>query len=145
MAKLFFDTNIALDILLKRDPHYKAAQTIIELALEDDRVKICIAECSLANLVYLTGKEIKTGTRGIERIIDFIESYSLLSAHSDAYIRALESPFKDKEDALQYYVGLHSDCDYFITRDLDDFLPFASSALPVMTPEQFMDEIEPPG
>lgn len=143
MAKLFFDTNIVLDILLMREPHYADALMLVELTDEDDRIQIYSAECSLANLVYLTGKEIKTGARGIDRIIAFLKSYPALSAMNDTYIHALESPFKDKEDALQYYVALQHQCDYFITRDENDYKPFASASLPVLTPAKFMREIEP--
>lgn len=145
MAKLFLDTNIVLDILIKREPHYLESRQLIDLAIEDDRIKILIAECSLANIIYLTQKEIKTGLRGIDRIIAFLESYSVLSVLNDTYIRALESPFKDKEDALQYHVALQHQCDYFITRDESDYKPFASKSLPVVSPAQFLKDIEPPG
>ncbi len=142
MAKIFFDTNIVLDILLKREPHYANSIQLVDLALEDDRIQICMAECSLANVVYLAEKETKTGQRGIDKIIAFLKSYSVLSAHKENYILALESPFKDKEDALQYYVALQHQCDYFITRNEKDYKPFLSASLPILTPLQFIKEIE---
>ena len=48
---------------------------------------------------------------------------------------ALNSEFKDFEDAIQYYAALESDIDIIITRNLKDF---KKSDIPVMTGLQFI-------
>lgn len=52
MPELFLDTEAAVAILTKREPHYKYSIQLLELAANDE-VQILIAESSLANLIYL--------------------------------------------------------------------------------------------
>ncbi len=56
-------------------------------------------------------------------------------------IEAITSPFKDKEDALQYYTALNHGADYFITRNITDYKS-TSVRLPVMTPVEFIKSLE---
>ena len=56
-------------------------------------------------------------------------------------LQAISSPFKDKEDALQYYTALNYGADYFITRNIPDYKK-ATLRLPVMTPAKFMKSLE---
>lgn len=143
MAKIFLDTNIALDLIVKRAPFYAHAEPLLDLAIEG-MIELHLSESSLPTILYTTTEIYKTGAGGIKRIIELVESCQLLSAPKHIYLQALESPFKDREDVMQYYIALHNRCDYFITRDLD-FQQFKSAALPVMAPADFLKEIEPPG
>ena len=52
-------------------------------------------------------------------------------------LEALNSKFKDKEDALQYYTALYHGADYFITRNTKDY-KHKTIALPVFSPQEFM-------
>ena len=54
--------------------------------------------------------------------------------------QAISSPFKEKEDALQYYTALDHGADYFITRNVSDY-KHLSDRLPVMRPKEFTDYI----
>jgi hypothetical protein len=56
-------------------------------------------------------------------------------------IQAISSPFKDKEDALQYYTALYRGADYFITRNISDYKK-SSGRLPVMTPVEFIKSLD---
>lgn len=142
MAKVFLDTNVALDIVLKRIPFYKDAVFLLELAA-DDSIELCISECSLPTIVYTSLESYKAGAKGLKRIIAFVEGCQLLAAPQHIYLQSLGSPFRDKEDVIQYHIALHNRCDYFITRDADS-AEFQLSTLPVQSPQQFLKEIEPP-
>lgn len=135
MAKLFLDTNILLDIVLVRED-YEQAEKMMDLAT-DELMDVVTSESSLANTIY-------SAPKAIDKIILLLRTCKIISADTITLIRALESGFKDKEDAIQYYVAMHNTCDYFITRNLADFHPYASAALPAMTPQQFNDHIKPP-
>lgn len=52
-------------------------------------------------------------------------------------MRALQSNFKDKEDALQYYSALNAGVDYFITRNKKDY-SHTEISLPVHSPAEFV-------
>ena len=50
-------------------------------------------------------------------------------------IKALVSPFKDFEDATQYYCAIENNCDVILTNNIKDF---SLSSLPVMTVNEFL-------
>jgi hypothetical protein len=52
---------------------------------------------------------------------------------------ALNSEFRDFEDAIQYYTAIENNQDLIITRNLSDF---RESKLPVMTAGEFIKYIE---
>ncbi len=59
----------------------------------------------------------------------------VISLDSKVFDMALNSEFKDFEDAIQYYAAIESDIDIIITRNLKDF---KKSDIPVMTGLQFI-------
>jgi len=48
----------------------------------------------------------------------------------------MKSPFKDFEDAMQYFSALSEGCDVIITRNKKDF---AESKIQVLEPQEFLD------
>ena len=52
--------------------------------------------------------------------------------------KALNSSFKDFEDALQYFTALQSNCSVIITRNGKDF---KHSTIPIMTAEEYLSSI----
>ena len=59
----------------------------------------------------------------------------ILPVDADGVRFAIDSKFKDFEDALQYYTALKHRCNYIITRNIKDY---KSSGIPVLTAEQFL-------
>jgi hypothetical protein len=60
----------------------------------------------------------------------------VLAIDKDVILKALNSSFKDFEDALQNYSAeLNGQIDLIITRNIKDF---RSSALGIMTPENYL-------
>jgi predicted nucleic acid-binding protein len=138
LPDIFLDTDVSFDIISKREPHYASSVQVLELAAKG-RVRLLISESSLANLFYLCFDIYKIENAG-SKLSDFIAACELVHSGKDNALLALNSHFKDKEDALQYYTALHAKADYFITRNIKDYKPKKTS-LPVYTPDQFMNEI----
>ena len=55
--KVFIDTNIFLDILCKREQFVDDALSIFDMAV-DDKIDLLISDLSIANIKYITRKEI---------------------------------------------------------------------------------------
>ena len=138
LPEVFLDTDIAFDILSKRKPYFENSVRILELAASD-RVAILIGESSLANLIYLSFDIYKLEHAEI-RLLDFISVCSIISGGKSVMFEAISSKFKDKEDALQYYTALNHGADYFITRNISDY-KYSSKRLPVMSPEEFLNQL----
>jgi predicted nucleic acid-binding protein len=139
LPEVFLDTDVAFDIISKREPHYEVAIQLLELTAKD-QIALQIAESSIANLIYLSFDIYKLAD-ATSRLSDFIAACSVKSGGKPVMMEALASKFKDKEDALQYFTALHSGADYFLTRNTKDY-KITSKLLPVSHPSEFLKSIE---
>lgn len=139
MDNLFIDTDVAFDIISKREPHYVYSIQILQLAA-DGKVKLFISESSIANLFYLSFDIYKIKD-AVLKLSDFVGACDLLVAGKQNILGALRSEFKDKEDALQYYTALNANLKYLITRNIKDY-KYGDGEISVFTPAQFLDLYE---
>ena len=56
MDQLFIDTDVALDLLSRREPHYKAAALLFSQA-DKKKIKLNISSLSFGNLHYLLTRQ----------------------------------------------------------------------------------------
>ena len=138
LPEIFLDTDVAFDIISKREPHYTSSVRLLQLAAKET-VRLVISESSLANLFYLSFDIYKIKDAN-SKLSDFITACELVPAGKEIALLALQSAFKDKEDALQYYTALHAKADYFITRNIKDY-KHKNTSLPVYSPDEFFKEI----
>lgn len=138
LPEIFLDTDVAFDILSKREPHFQHSVRLLELAGKDEAV-LLISESSLANLIYLSFDIYKL-KNAEKRLLDFISACEIISGGKEIMIQAVSSSFKNKENALQYFTALNHGADYFITRNISDYKK-VSKRLPVMTPSEFANSI----
>jgi predicted nucleic acid-binding protein len=136
--KLFLDTNILLDILLHRKPFYAASAQVFRL-IEIGIYTGMTTPISLTTIEYVATKQhgrIIT-TSLIKQLCDVLAIASVDAAVVQA---ALDSPFDDFEDAVQYVAALNAGCTHIITRNTSDF---AASQLPVLPPAVFLEMYAP--
>lgn len=133
MVKIFLDTNVILDLLGKREPFYEDAKLFLNLH-SNGLARLQIAESSLGNLYYLAFNVYKLEYSEFT-LSEFITVCDILSAGKEVIYKSLNSNFKDKEDALQYYTALVNRCDFLITRDKKDFK--YADEIPVTSPKEF--------
>ncbi len=67
--KIFFDTNILLDVLLEREPFYEQAAILWSL-VEKEKLTGYISAISVNNIFYISRKY--KGQENAEKIIDII-------------------------------------------------------------------------
>lgn len=140
IPEVFLDTDVAFDIISGRVPHFETSSKLLDPVIKG-QCDLVISSGCLANLIYL-GMD-------IYKIEDAASNISLLTSMSRlihpskaSLSKAFESDFKDKEDALQYYTALENEVDYFITRNIKDYKPYASS-LHVYLPTAFINLLDP--
>jgi len=139
MHNIFLDTDVAFDIISKREPHYIHSIQLLELAA-NGKVKLFISEGCISNLFYLSFDIYKIKDAA-KKLSDFIEVCELLIAGKKNALHALQSAFKDKEDALQYYTAFEAGLKYFITRNIKDY-KYGTDKLQVFTPVQFLNVLQ---
>ncbi len=132
MRSVFLDTNVPIDLLLRRPFELEAVDQIFELA-EKGRIQLYVSEGVVLTTLYVCKQPLAN-----HAMAALLTNATILASSNAIVLQALSSPFRDKEDAILYHLALHHKMDAFITRDKKDFAPCASPLLPVMTPKEFM-------
>lgn len=131
--KIFTDSDVILDILCKREPHYEYAAQVFSLA-DTRQLRLYTTPLVVANVYYILRKAI-----GIEKAKEALRKLRLLmhiiAIEEQEIDLALNSPFSDFEDALQYYTAVRHHMDMLLTRNIKDY---KEKVLIIQTPEQFI-------
>ncbi len=139
IPEVFLDTDIAFDIISKRQPYFGDSVKILEMAAQN-KVALMISGSSFSTLCYLSFDIYKIKDAS-SKLCDFIQSCALLSTGKMIALQALQSGFKDKEDAIQYFTAHHAGADYFVTRNVKDY-KYALAQLPVLDVSGFINLVE---
>jgi len=133
LKKLFFDTDVILDISIAREMDIKDSVKLINL-VEMGLYKGYTSSVIFTNIHYIQSKLI-----GREVSINFLKKLRLLLSvlNVDDLIihKALESEFGDFEDAIQYFTAMENNIDCIITRNIKDY---KKSVIPVYTPTELL-------
>ncbi|MDE6600958.1 MAG: PIN domain-containing protein [Lachnospiraceae bacterium] len=132
--KILVDTNIILDVLLKREPHTKAAQ-IIMTKCADREITGYLAAHSIPNIFYVLRKDYSQKER--RRFIrNLCEIFRISDLNAEKIILAIDNEqFLDFEDCLQEECAVAETVDYIVTRNLVDF---KQSKVKVIEPDEFV-------
>jgi len=134
--KVFLDTNIALDMLGKREPFFQAASNLFKLG-ETRKVELQISSITFINVQYVLRKQLgkeetKKAIRGLRLLC------KVCNIGEQEIDLALLSEMKDFEDAVQYFTALNNKSKVIITRNAKDF---KGSRLPIMTAEEYLNSL----
>ncbi|OYU85703.1 MAG: PIN domain nuclease [Flavobacterium sp. BFFFF2] len=132
--RLFVDTNIVIDLLVKREAFYNEAQRLFTQS-DLGVVTLIISSLTFANAHCLLCKHLKAD-EARKYLMKFKVLVQVAPLDDKILELALASDFKDFEDAIQYYTAIENQADIIITRNLKDF---KQSKLPVMTAKEYLD------
>lgn len=131
---VFLDSNIILDILLKNEELYKESQQLLNLA-DNHKIDFFISAASITDIFYIVNKKIKDKEKTKEHIKLLLELVSIAGVDESCIMNALNSSWKDFEDAVQYESSVQIQADYLVTRNTKDF---KTSFVEVITPSAFL-------
>lgn len=134
MTKVLIDTDVILDFFFDREPFSESAAKILSLC-ESKEITGFITPVIVSNVYYLLRQNAKH-EKVIEKLKMLISITEIVVINRDSILQALNSKFKDFEDALQNYSAeLNKDIDVIITRNIKDY---KNSSLAVMTPDNYL-------
>jgi predicted nucleic acid-binding protein len=137
MKNLYLDTNIVLDLLAERMPFYTEAAKLFSLA-DKKKIKLSISSLCLADAHYILSRQ--NPEIEVRKVLRKFKVLVIVLPLDDKITDlALNSDFKDFEDAIQYFTALEYDQDLIITRNQHDF---KESKIPVMTAGEFIKSIK---
>ncbi len=122
-VKIFADTNIVIDFLAQRPFDLEELIQLFEMA-EEHKIEIYISETVVTNSIYIIKDTLQ--------VLRLLKITQVIFITKNSIAEALESNFKDKEDAILYHGALAAGLNYFLTRDPKDFIKFSTSKLPVI-------------
>jgi len=133
--KIFWDTNIAIDLLSPKRKSHEIASKLMSYHVKNNE-QITINSLTLANSSYILTSIYKYKDTPKRLVyLNSISTVCKMDKHQADL--ALASEWDDFEDALQYQSAIAYGCDLIISRDKRGF---KNSVIPVLTPEQFLEE-----
>lgn len=135
MKRVFIDTNIFLDILFRREQFVDDALSIFDMAV-DGQIVLLISDLSIANIKYITRKEIST-EEFYNLIQIFRPIFTIVPLGAEVIDKAISLQASDFEDALQYFSAVQAGADCLVTRNIKDF---AFANMEVFDSKTFVDK-----
>jgi predicted nucleic acid-binding protein len=127
--KILLDTNVVLDLLLKKEPFCDDAKSIFE-AIEDGYVDGYLSPTSITTIHYLTSKQ-KGKEKADEVVFKLLKIFNITTVDKIVLIESSLNNGNDFEDSVIYTSALFNDIDFIVTRDKKGF---KNSKVEVITP-----------
>ena len=130
------DTNVVLDLLLKRAP-FEVEALAIWNANRAGQFKGYVSAVTPITVFYVTRKSHGADyARSLVR--EVLKSFLICSLEADILNVAYQLPLDDYEDAAHLASALAYGLDAIVTRDLKDF---EGSPLPILSPADFLNQL----
>lgn len=132
--RILTDTNIVLDVILKREPFYAMSMDVLRLAQRED-IQEYVSASATTDIYYLSYRQLKD-KRLVKKLMK-----NLLTVVSVAYVsereifKAIESDWPDFEDTVQYSVALLQQMEGIVTRNPGDY---KRSEISIWCPEELL-------
>ena len=117
--KVLFDTNILLDILLEREPYIEVAAKLFSL-VDNGRVKGSICATAVTTTYCMTAKGLGS-KRAHDQVRTLLSVFDVATVDDGVLQRALESGFRDYEDAVAHEAARAAGISAIVTRNARDF------------------------
>ena len=114
--KILIDTNVIMDVLVKREHFYVDSARVWTL-IRRKFIAGYLSAISINNLYYIVNK--LQGQKIVESFVD--------------------QTLEDFEDLIQYFSALHEGCDFLVTRNKKDF---PSIGIKIISPGELLRRME---
>jgi len=135
--KVIIDTNIILDVLLKREKFLDKSSKVILLS-EKKIIEGFVSASAVTDIFYITNKTYKDKQKSMGLLKELLKTVGVAAVTEREIFKAIDLEWNDFEDAVQYTTAEKIQADYIITRD---FGGYKDNAIPAIQPEDFLDMI----
>jgi len=132
-VKLLLDTDVVLDVLTERRPHYAASAGVLTY-IERGSARGLIAAHAVTTIHYLLARHL-TRSKATDAIALLLDLLEVAAVDGKTLKRALSLAWRDFEDAVTAVAAIDAGATHVITRNTKDF-----KALPlsVLSPAAFV-------
>lgn len=133
MLNILIDANIIVDVMTTREPFFDMSARVID-AVEFKIVDGYISATSVTNIYYIARRTLKDRAATRELFKKILRVVKVAAVSETEIFSAINLPWTDFEDAVQFTTAKSFRADYIVTRNVKDF---AASEIPAVTPEEF--------
>lgn len=130
--KYLIDTNIILDVLLRREPFYNDSANVLNLSGQKD-ITLYVTASSITDIYYIAYQTLRNKEEVKQMLIKLLKIVLVASVSGEEIKNALALPWKDFEDSVQYSVALLQEMDGIVTRNPNDY---REAEMKVLKPEE---------
>lgn len=130
---LLIDTNIILDMVLKREKYQLTV--LLFKTIENIGARAYITATTVTDLFYIIQKQTHDVERTYAVMRNIFKIVSVLSVTDEDIQAAFEKRWRDFEDSVQYTSAVNNQMDYIITSNIKDF---ENNEEIVLLPEQWL-------
>jgi len=138
IKRVFVDTNVMLDFLTRREPHFFSAEKLFELSY-DRKIQMVISSLSFITSHFILHKQGISETSIRKLLKNVCAICKVVKIDQDTIINAISSTFVDMEDGVQYLCAVEAQADIIVTRNEKDF---KQSQITVMHPSELVSFFE---
>lgn len=133
MKRVLIDTNVILDIGLKRQPFFESSSELFYL-IDQNKIAGFVTATTITDIYYISKKE-TTSETAINFISGLLGIVDIIGVDKEVVIKALKSGMKDFEDAIQVSAAEYNEISIIVTRNKADF---NDCGLEIFTPAEFL-------
>lgn len=135
--RLMIDTNIFLDVLLRREPFFDSSKALLKLC-EDKKVQGFLSASSATDIFYLVRKGLQSTDSAYKALGSILNIAKILTVTSNDVLNAFMQKAADFEDCLLATCAKSNKCSAIVTRNKKDFPDFG---ITLMSPEEILKEM----
>lgn len=132
--KFLIDTNVILDVLLKREPFYTSSADVLNLSRRDN-FNLYVSASAITDIYYIANQNLKNKSDVKELIANLLKIISVAGVSENEIRNALALSWGDFEDSVQYSVALLQDMEGIITRNISDY---KNAEIGIFKPEEIL-------
>ncbi len=128
MKRLFIDSDILLDVLLDRPPHFDPAAALLNAGFSKS-IQLYTSGLVVSHMIYFL-KDVHKYNQVKGLLNSLLNGINICTIDHSVIEAALFSNWKELEDAIQYFAAIQAKVDAIITRNKKDY---KLSRIPVYT------------
>jgi len=132
--KILIDTNIILNVLLRREPFYPKDAEVLKLC--GARADGMLLASQTTDIFYMLRRYNMAVSEAKSALKKLTENIKIIDVNAADVSAALESDMADYEDALLAFCAKRRKADCIVTRNEKDF---TESPVPAITPEKLAE------
>lgn len=134
--KVFLDSDVLLDFLLDRKPFSDSIAQLFQKSIEE-KLQLCISPISMTNINYVIEK-LQNKKQAKDKVSKIFQLVKIETICESTIKKAIDSDFKDFEDAVQNFCALEAGHKIILTRNTKDY---KESELGILTPIEFLSQL----